>query len=595
VIGNSSLDRDHAESQIEQFEYLGEQSPFTEEDRYAGLRLQELQAQHERYSAEGDARGICTGMRFTLKNHPRPEFEQEYLTTGVDYSISFNSSQPTPGASPAFEYRVKLTAIPLEQQFRPQRLTRKPRVYGPQTAIVVGPSGEKTYTDPYGRVKIQFHWDRHGASNENSSCWVRVSQQWAGNHWGAMFIPHVGQEVIVDCFEGDPDRPIITGRVYNADQMPPMDLPANKAKGIIQDDFGNRITLDATAGDEQVSIYSPHNRSTVDIGRNIKIKTEAEQHVVTLGDSYNAIIGQTMSVNCGTTVQAFGGINAQAVVGVQLNITLGGGFDFFAGTRGTMEFGGKYEYTNGFKYSNTNGAEFSASDDTYHKRSSEDVILDADKTMALIGGDDDHSIVKMGNEGILLSVGKGEPKAAVEAAREQKSRMLYALLFGFLAAGGAAGAMMTGTAIAAKNEEHDAKPTTNDSEAQKLPDVDQTSMKVATGILGAVCVAGAIGMTVLGRKINQSDKVDSADRTHSDVHSKIELKDNGMEISSGKAKIKINKDGTIVIDNELGKGMIELRSKGAIKLISKDALQINAPQVQAKQGIFQSKNIQDLG
>src|SRR4029077_5277711 len=96
------------------------------------------------------------------------------------------------------------------------------------TAIVVGPAGEEAHTDSFGRVKVKFHWDRYSKADENSSCWVRVSQNWAGKNWGGMFIPHVGQEVIVECLEGDPDRPIITGRVYNADQMPPLDLPAHK-------------------------------------------------------------------------------------------------------------------------------------------------------------------------------------------------------------------------------------------------------------------------------------------------------------------------------------------------------------------------------
>ena len=114
------------------------------------------------------------------------------------------------------------------------RQTPKPFVQGPQTAVVVGPGGEEIYTDKYGRVKVQFHWDRRGKKDENSSCWIRVSQPWAGKSWGAISIPRIGQEVIVDFLEGDPDQPIITGRVYNAEQMPPYELPANKTQsGIV--------------------------------------------------------------------------------------------------------------------------------------------------------------------------------------------------------------------------------------------------------------------------------------------------------------------------------------------------------------------------
>ena len=107
---------------------------------------------------------------------------------------------------------------------------------GPQTAIVVGPPGEEIYVDQYGRVKVQFHWDREGKYNEKSSCWMRVSQNWAGKRWGAMFTPRIGQEVIVDFLEGDPDQPIITGRVYNGNAMPPYELPAEKTKSTIKSD-----------------------------------------------------------------------------------------------------------------------------------------------------------------------------------------------------------------------------------------------------------------------------------------------------------------------------------------------------------------------
>ena len=127
-------------------------------------------------------------------------------------------------------FQMRLTAIPSNTPFRPPRLTPKPFVQGPQTAIVVGKKGEEIYTDEHGRVKVQFHWDRVGKKDENSSCWIRVSSTWAGNAWGAIHLPRIGQEVIVDFLEGDPDRPIITGRVYNADNKPPYALPDNKTQ-----------------------------------------------------------------------------------------------------------------------------------------------------------------------------------------------------------------------------------------------------------------------------------------------------------------------------------------------------------------------------
>ena len=595
---HSFSDPDQVPSHLEQFDYLGEQSPLTadEGERYAGLRLQELQAPRQVYGAAGDARTICTGVRFTLQSHPRTDFNQEYLTSGADYTIEANSAQPTTDPTQdSFKFLAKLIAIPLDQQFRPARITPKPHVHGPQSATVVGPSGQQIYTDQYGRVKVQFHWDRVGASNENSSCWVRVSQIWAGKNWGGMFIPHIGQEVLVDCFEGDPDRPIITGRVYNDDQMPPMTLPDNKTKAIIQDDYGNRITMDATSGHEKISIYCPTNRSQVDIGEDVKIKTENDSHTLTRGESFTATVGDNMTVNCGVNVGVTAGVNASAVIGAQATVTLAGSFDLFMGMKCSAQFGGAYEFTKGFKYSNTSGAEYSGSNDTYHKRSDEDILLDADQNLCLIGGDKDHTIVKMGDDGILLSVGVGGEKASAKAAREQKTRMLKALGFGLLMTVGAAGALMTGSALAAKNETHNYDPDVDDPDAQKLPDVDVGLLAASSVVLGAVAIGGAIKMGLLGKEINEHDNIDPAARTHTDVHSSIELKDKMLLISSGKSKIQINKDGTIVIDNEQGNGAVELRSKGAIKLISKEAIEVNAPQVQAKQGIFESKNIQDIG
>src|SRR5262249_15127350 len=136
-------------------------------------------------------------------------------------------------------YHARFTCIPYgegQAPYRPPRLTPKPIVHGSQTAIVVGPSGEEIFTDKYGRVKVQFHWDREGKYNSTSSCWVRVAQTWAGKKWGAMFIPRIGMEVIADFLEGDPDQPIIVGCVYNAETMPPYTLPDEKTKSTIKTD-----------------------------------------------------------------------------------------------------------------------------------------------------------------------------------------------------------------------------------------------------------------------------------------------------------------------------------------------------------------------
>ena len=144
--------------------------------------------------------------------------------------------------------------------------TPKPFVQGPQTAVVVGPGGDEIYTDKYGRVKVQFHWDRYGKKDENSSCWIRVSHPWAGKGWGAVSTPRIGQEVIVDFLEGDPDQPIITGRVYNAEKMPPFALPAEKTQSIIRDHGANEIIMEGDAGKQRITMYSPHAETKFSMG-----------------------------------------------------------------------------------------------------------------------------------------------------------------------------------------------------------------------------------------------------------------------------------------------------------------------------------------
>lgn len=166
------------------------------------------------------------------------------------------------GGQGGTEYKAEVRTIPSEVPFRPQRDTPRPVIHGTQTAIVVGPKGEELYTDKYGRVKVQFHWDRDGAYDENSSRWIRVSQGSAGGQYGMMFLPRVGQEVVVDFLEGDPDRPLITGRVYNNDLMPPYKLPDEKTKSTIKTHSSkggggtNEICFEDAKDKEQILIYA---------------------------------------------------------------------------------------------------------------------------------------------------------------------------------------------------------------------------------------------------------------------------------------------------------------------------------------------------
>lgn len=410
-MANSFKDRNHGHSQNEQFDYLGEQSPFdkyaagnptpnplVENERYAKLRLQELQAQHETYAGEGDARGICTGIKFVLKGHPRAEFEMKYLITGADYHIQCNPFETMAQGGEDFKYNARMAAMRLDDQFRAPRLTPKPIVSGPQTATVVGPAGQKIYTDPtgYGMVKVQFHWDRLGTRDENSSCWVRVSQAWAGKNWGDMALPHIGDEVIVECLEGDPDRPIITGRVYNAINRPPMALPANQNKRVWEDDYGNQLVFDATPGDEHIRLYSPHHNSGITLGRSSCNFTESNLNTCTIGDVSAVYLGATIDTYAGTYTEVIGGAVAEVAVGGNYNATIG--------AQVNLTYGPQFAVTRGLKYE--------CNEDDENKICKGDLVISAGKILNLVGGAGEDnpgtSIFRADDDTLELTVGNAQ-------------------------------------------------------------------------------------------------------------------------------------------------------------------------------------------
>jgi type VI secretion system secreted protein VgrG len=214
-----------ASQPLELFDYPGLHTTKDQGDTVAKVRMQEEEAAYMVVSGAGNCRGQMSGYSFVLKNHYRGDQNTTYVVTEVRHFASAGQSYTSAGTLAGETYSNHFTCIPASVTYRPARLTPKPFVQGPQPALVVGKAGEEIWVDKYGRVIVQFYWDRLGTKNENSSCWIRASQPWAGGNWGAMWIPRIGQEVLVSFLEGDPDRPVITGRVYNADQMPPYTLP----------------------------------------------------------------------------------------------------------------------------------------------------------------------------------------------------------------------------------------------------------------------------------------------------------------------------------------------------------------------------------
>jgi len=239
------------------YDYPGRYGAKAEGDRYAGIRMEEEEARITTIVGTSECRAFVSGYRFTLASFYRRDMNsKEYLLTSIRHKAHQGWANDA-----ILEYANRFTCIPADVPYRPSRFTPKPVVRGAQTAIVVGPSGEEIYVDEHGRVKVQFHWDREGKKNEESSCWVRVSQLWAGAGWGAMFIPRIGQEVIVDFLEGDPDRPIITGRVYHAVNKPPYPLPAEMTKSTIKSNSSkggggfNEFRFEDKKGSEEIFLH----------------------------------------------------------------------------------------------------------------------------------------------------------------------------------------------------------------------------------------------------------------------------------------------------------------------------------------------------
>ncbi len=340
LLTSSSSPKPHAASGLEIYDYPGEYEERPDGETYARARLEELLAKHEIATGSGDVRGVCTGHTFTLTDHPRGGWNRNYLVTAAELvaeADEYDSLGNALGRGPLIT--CSFEAIDAATQFRPERTTPKPLIPGPQTAIVCGPQGEEIYTDQHGRVKVQFHWDRYGKADERASCWIRVSQPWAGREWGAMAIPRIGQEVIVEFLEGDPDRPIITGRVYNGLQTPPYRLPSEKTKTTVKSNSSkggvgfNEIRFEDKKGNEQIFIHAERDqdirvkhdcRETILRHRHLRVGANQQEHVGGNKD---------LHVAGNHTEQVEG--NARILVGKTLEQQLKGGGD--GDTGGNLE------------------------------------------------------------------------------------------------------------------------------------------------------------------------------------------------------------------------------------------------------------------
>lgn len=292
----------YAESEHEVFDYPGEYCTLAQGDGVVKKRLEEFQVSNEVIVGSGDTRKMSCGSTFNLSGFMLDVHNREYLV--VSTRIEANNNPFETGSSNAATYRCQFELISADVQYRTPRTTPVPVVKGLQTAEVVGPAGEEIFVDKYGRVKVQFHWDRYGQKDEKSSCWVRVSQIWAGKNYGWMSIPRIGQEVVVDFLEGNPDAPLITGRVYNAEQMPPWALPANKTQsGLLtrssaggSPENANHLKFEDKKGDELIDIHAEKNMSThvenddsTFVGHDQSLVVKRDQSIIIQRDSTEVV------------------------------------------------------------------------------------------------------------------------------------------------------------------------------------------------------------------------------------------------------------------------------------------------------------------
>ena len=315
LLGSNSKERQHANSGFEIYDYpvnYADEEAGDYGDAYGKLRIEELQTQHDVVIGQSDCPGLACGSTFTLDGHPLQSENAEYLIIGITYRATAEAYKPTGGQQPSGpqekRFLCDFVAIPTENNvFRPARITPKPRIQGPQTAIVVGKAGEEILTDEFGRIKVQFHWDRYSPANENTPCWVRVAQGWAGKNWGSVFIPRIGQEVIVEFLEGNPDRPIVTGAVYNGESKPPYPLPDNATMSTIKSNSSkggqgfNEFRFEDKKGSEQIFMHGEKdmdlrikNDSKEWIGNDRHLVIKAKQYETVESDKHTHVKGDQL-------------------------------------------------------------------------------------------------------------------------------------------------------------------------------------------------------------------------------------------------------------------------------------------------------------
>jgi len=342
---------------MKQYEFFEYPASYTEKNTGSTLartRIEREEAEYHVVHGQGMVTGFRVGQTFTLQHHDLlpDEVGKQYALLSVSHTA--HDTSHVSNTNEAAYYSNGFVALPAKTKYHPPRQTHTPLMHGPQTAVVVGPKGEEIYTDQYGRVKVQFRWDRYGKADENASIFMRVSQNWSGNKWGGMIIPRIGMEVIVEFLEGDPDQPIVTGCFYNASAMPPDALPDNKTRSVFRTHSSpnasgfNEISFEDKAGSEQIFVHGEHDqdirikndaREWIGNDRSLMVQQDQMEQVsgakhLQVSGNHNEQIGATMSLSVASDWQQKIGSNSVLTAGSQIVLE--------AGTEITLKVGGSF-------------------------------------------------------------------------------------------------------------------------------------------------------------------------------------------------------------------------------------------------------------
>ena len=379
-----------------------------EQHRYPGHFHQTQQGQHRvntalgaeqqdqhRFEGKSDCPRLAAGKRVRFTDLPQDQTDSEYLLTHIEINATQPQAMEAEASDEGGSFAITFSAIPADNSYYPKQTTPYPRVVGIQTAVVTGPKGEEIYTDAHGRVKVQFHWDREGNKDQHSSCWLRVSQAWAGNQWGAFVLPRIGQEVIVRHLNGDPDQPIITGALYNQTNPPPDTLPQHKTRTVYKSQTTpggggyNELYLDDQKDQEQIFI---HGQRDIDV----YVKNDLNK---TVRSDHHQIVIQDHLQEIGADLDISVGQNQNTHIGGNLNQTVGQNFTQISGQDHRLQTGADL-----------------------HLKSNTDITLDAGESITLKGGGGSIVLDAMGVaiNGVQVRINSGGSARGAKTTAPQK-------------------------------------------------------------------------------------------------------------------------------------------------------------------------------